>query len=275
MTFLSGPTRPRVFVAVVCCTAAALALAGCDLATSSLRATATDEWLRTYSLEAPGRLEIVNTNGFIEVEQTAGAAVEVRAERIGKGATDEIAREALQRIEIREDVSPNGVRLETRLPGGGGILSGGGAEVRYRVKVPAGTDVSLRTTNGRIVANGLDGRVVARSTNGGITGRGLAGPVEARTTNGAIEIEVESVVEDGVELGTTNGAIRLRLPESARGDLRARVQNGSIAVSGLDVEQVGETSRRRFEGRLGGGGPRIELSTTNGGIRVEGRGAGR
>jgi hypothetical protein len=269
MTCLCAPERPRPLAAVLICVAAIVALAGCDLATSGFRSTATDEWTRTYPLEAPGRLEIVNTNGFIEVERTQGAAIEVRAERVGKGATDEAAREALQRIEIREDVSADGVRLETRLPGGG-FLSGGG-EVRYRVSVPAGTDVRLRTTNGRIVVTGLDGPLVARTTNGGITGRGLAGAVEARTTNGAIEVDVETVAQEGMELGTTNGAIRLRLPGTARADIRARVQNGSINVSDLDVDRVGETDRRRFEGRLHGGGPRIDLSTTNGGIRIEGK----
>jgi hypothetical protein len=37
------------------------------------------------------------------------------------------------------------------------------------------------------------------------------------------------------------------------------------------METVGESSKRRLEARLNGGGPQIELSGTNGGIRIASR----
>jgi hypothetical protein len=36
--------------------------------------------------------------------------------------------------------------------------------------------------------------------------------------------------------------------------------------------EVTEQSRRRVEGKMNGGGVNIELKTTNGGIRIRGRG---
>jgi hypothetical protein len=39
----------------------------------------------------------------------------------------------------------------------------------------------------------------------------------------------------------------------------------------LAVESTGEKNRRRLEGRLNGGGSRVELATTNGGIHITGR----
>jgi hypothetical protein len=48
----------------------------------------------------------------------------------------------------------------------------------------------------------------------------------------------------------------------------ARVTNGGINTTGLDFEMTGQQSRRRFEGTLNGGGARVTLQTTNGGVRV-------
>ena len=39
----------------------------------------------------------------------------------------------------------------------------------------------------------------------------------------------------------------------------------------LALQQTGEKSHRRLDGQLNGGGSRVELSTTNGGIRITGR----
>ena len=46
--------------------------------------------------------------------------------------------------------------------------------------------------------------------------------------------------------------------------------NGGISADGLSIETT-ESSRRRLEGRLNGGGPQIRLEGTNGGIRIASR----
>jgi DUF4097 and DUF4098 domain-containing protein YvlB len=108
--------------------------------------------------------------------------------------------------------------------------------------------------------------------NGGIKGDGLSGHIEANTTNGGVEIGLASVSDGGVRLETVNGGVQLQLPRTAKADISARVVNGGVRVDeDLGLEQIGEKSRRRREGRLNGGGSRIELSTTNGGIRIAGR----
>jgi DUF4097 and DUF4098 domain-containing protein YvlB len=143
--------------------------------------------------------------------------------------------------------------------------------VRYWVSVPSSARVKVHNTNGRVTLLGLAGPVEARTTNGGVKGTGLKGSVEASTTNGGIDVDVEHLDVDGVSLETTNGGVRLSLPPDAKADISARVTNGGIDTGSLDVETIGESSRRRLEGRLNGGGPRVRLETTNGGIRVASR----
>lgn len=243
---------------------AGMASAACELAVASFKAEAKDEWTRSYPLGPGGTLEIGNTNGAIEVSQSSGSTVEIRAERVAKAASEEAARDLLKQIEIREDVSASRVRLETKSPTG---IRWGGFEVRYDVKVPAGTAVKVDNTNGRIRLTDLSGAVNAETTNGGVSGTGLTGGVRATTTNGGIELEVSAVHADGIALETTNGGVKLDLPADAKADIDASCVNGGIS-SDLPLEKNGDSNRRSLRGRLNGGGPRVSLETVNGGVRI-------
>ena len=147
-------------------------------------------------------------------------------------------------------------------------MIGVAVEVKYHVRVPETALVRARVTNGEIAASALAGRLVATNVNGAITGRHLKGGVEARTVNGAVTIDVESLGDELIDLRTVNGALELTLPESARANLSATVANGVIDTTGLVLDLMGEQTRRRVRGRLNGGGAPIELTTTNGPIRV-------
>ena len=95
----------------------AILFAGCDLSLGHLAARATDEWTRTYPLSPGGEVRIVNTNGKVEIEGVDGSTVEVRAERIARGATDAAARECIQETMYALEIDP---------PAGGGVVT-----VRY------------------------------------------------------------------------------------------------------------------------------------------------
>jgi DUF4097 and DUF4098 domain-containing protein YvlB len=253
----------------------ALALAlpftvACDIVGGFDAQRESEPWSKTYTLQAGGRVEITNVNGRIELTGGDGDTVEISAEKIGKGSSVEAAREMLKRIEIREDVAPDRVHVETRLNRSSGFNMGNG-EVRYTVRVPAGANVKLVTVNGGIEVENVRGRAELETTNGGIVARRLTGGLDASTTNGGVEAELDALAADGVQMECTNGGLRLRLPRDARADVSARVANGGINVDGLELDIVGEQTRRRLEGRLNGGGARVRLEGTNGGIRISGR----
>jgi hypothetical protein len=261
---VAAPRRLAVFVLPL-----AVALAGCDLSLGNLSARATEEWTHTYPLSAGGEIRIVNTNGRIDIEAAEGSTLEVRAERIAKGATDSAARELLPRIVIKENVTPDRVTLETERMNG--IMIGAGFEVRYHVRAPKHALVNVTNTNGQVSVAGIGGKVVAHTTNGGVKGTALTGGVDARSTNGGVSIEMASVGPDRISLETTNGGVTLMLPETAKATVSASCTNGGISVGSLDNFEVSEKSRRHLEGRLNGGGTEIELQTTNGGIRLRSR----
>jgi len=247
-----------------------LVLSACDLSVGSLTGRATEEWTRSYPLSAGGEIRIGNTNGRVEIEGVDGSTVEVRAEKIARGATDTGAQELLPRIKIIEDVQPNRVSVETERMNG--IMIGASFEVRYHVRAPRGAVVDVTTTNGGIGLTGLAGKIQAHTTNGGVTAKEIGGGIDARSTNGGVSIDLASLGADPISAHTTNGGVTLFLPDSAKADVSAACTNGGILVAPELTLAVTEQSRRRLEGKFNGGGTHIDLQTTNGGVRIKTRG---
>lgn len=246
-----------------------VAAGGCDIAIADHSEKVTSEWTKTFEIGPGGRFEVSNVNGKVQVLPADGTTVEVVAKKIGSGATPEAAKEALERIQIAESVSGNSVKVETKLDRGN--WSRGGGSVEYTVRVPRSVEVKAVTVNGGVDVRGIEGRVVAEATNGGVRAREIGGPIEASTTNGGVDVELTRVAPEGAKLECTNGGIELRLPKDAQASISARVTNGGIDTGGLAIQAVGESSRRRLNGNLNGGGPRISLEGTNGGIRIAAR----
>jgi DUF4097 and DUF4098 domain-containing protein YvlB len=266
-------SRFRQLVQVSALMFVAVGVSGCDIAVDGhgglnfdFAGKAQDEWSRTYTVAAGGRFELINVNGQISAEATDGAAIEVKAERSAKAGSDDAAREMLGKIEMREEVGEGRVRVEVRVP----RFSGGEHQVKWTVKVPRGTAVDLRTVNGGVKLDRLQGDIRARTTNGGITGSALQPTgLDAAVTNGGVVIELATAISSGTfQIEAVNGGIELRLPPDSKADITGRCVNGGIAVNDLPVATIGEQSRRRLEGTLNGGGAKITLETVNGGLRL-------
>ena len=272
MTSMPRRVRAAPLLLPLAIAGASVASTGCDLAMQHYSEKQTAEWRKTYDLKPGGRIEIRNVNGRIEVQPSTGSAVEVVAEKSANGASVEAAKEALSGIDIQDTASPDEIRIVTKVSrAGGGLFGGGNQMVHYTVKVPASAEAIFATINGGVELTGLKGRVTAEATNGGVRARDISGPLDASTTNGGVEVELAAVADSGVKLECVNGGIELKLPSTAKANISARISNGGINASGLAIETVGESSKRRLEGRLNGGGPQIELSGTNGGIRISSR----
>ena len=91
------------------------------------------------------------------------------------------------------------------------------------------------------------------------------GVLDGVTTNGGISAQLTEVDGD-VSLRTTNGAVTLRLPEDLRATVDIATSNGGIH-SDLEVEG-GEKTRRSLTGDINGGGGRLYVRSTNGGVKI-------
>ncbi len=259
--------RLRRLAAALLVIAAGVSLAGCNLSIDN-KAEARSEWKKSFTLAKGGTFEIRNTNGLIEVSPGDGDQISVTAVRIAKAATEAEAKDAAEKIEIRETVSGDSIIIDSKFPVGG--MFGNNRQVKFHVRAPRGTTLRLSNTNGEIEITDMTGEIRLDTTNGSVKASGLSGPTHASTTNGAVSLDFASIPAEGVSAETTNGGVVVRIPKDAKARINARVSNGGIETDGLALA-ITEQSRRRLDATLNGGGGDIRLETTNGGITIRGK----
>lgn len=259
-----------------------LTTSACDIKTSSsgdfsmslAAGKAEDTWARTYKLADKGRFELINVNGRITAEPTDGTEVVVEAHRTAKATSEDAAKELLAQLEIREEAGTASVRLESRPPRLTGMK---GHEIEWTIKVPKHVVLDLRTTNGGVRLNNLANEIHAKTTNGGVKGTDIDPSVfEGSAVNGGVDLELRAPIEDGdsIEMETVNGGVTLALPAESKATINARCVNGGVRADDLNIKKDQDDSssdydrKRRLSGTMNGGGGKVNLSTTNGGVRL-------
>jgi DUF4097 and DUF4098 domain-containing protein YvlB len=254
-----------------------LVLSGCDI--EDFSGTRYDrDFHYDFPLNAGGKLAVETFNGGIEVSGWDQNHVEISGTKYGP--TQELA----DQVEVSIDHSPASVSVRVQRPS----VHRGNMGARFVIRVPRTALVDyLTTSNGGIRITDAAGPARLRTSNGGIRVAGLSGGLEAHTSNGGITAELDQV--DGeVRLESSNGSIEVRLPQSLREGVRAHTSNGGITVrlpegvdarvsahtsnahvtSDFDVRMQGAIERHHLEGVIGKGGPLLDLSTSNGSIRL-------
>ena len=131
-------------------------------------------------------------------------------------------------------------------------------------------DVIAHSSNGHIHAEGLRGGFDARTSNAGVNARVARADrsIRIETSNGGVELTLPDGLSSDVRVSTSNSGITVRLPAPARARILARTSNSSIS-SDFDLKMHGEVGKNHVDGEIGsGGGPLIDLATSNGGIRL-------
>jgi DUF4097 and DUF4098 domain-containing protein YvlB len=229
---------------------------------------AKEAWTRTYQVNAGATVELREANGRIHVEAVDGHEVSINATRIAKGPNDEAAKSALADVRINESATADKVDIDSN--SAIGVSFRVSRRVDYDVKMPRDAQLTIKTTNGEIRVRSVAGFVKIETVNGDIELTGVERGADVSAINGRVQIEMASVGEGGVRCKTTNGQIVVTLPANAKATLAARVVNGVVHTENLSVASS-ESSFRRLDATLGGGGPEIRLDTTNGEVRIVGK----
>jgi len=228
---------------------------------------------RTVPLPAGGSFSISNVNGSIDIVGWDREEVRISARKITSGPA-----ENLRQVAISLDLAPGSVSVSTHYPEGSGVE----VNVEYQVRVPARVLLgSVTTVNGSVAVHDVSGEGSLATVNGNVTLSRSAGLFSARATNGNLALELLSL-DGGVaprrdasrgssrlalSAQTINGSVVLALPASAGAELDARTQNGDFS-SELPLLAHTSAAGRSIRGRVGSGGPLLQLRTVNGSIRL-------
>lgn len=275
---------------------ALLALAGCDVSDFGPSDRFKEDFHITMKPHA--RLDLQNDNGEVEISGWDQDSVDITG--VKYSATEEGLKDlkvdvresgdAIQIRTVRHSLHFNqGARYTVRLPKTMAldriVTSNGpvrihdmtaGATVRTSngpVNVENLTGhLDAETSNGPVEIDSVRGKVVVRTSNGRIRAREIDGGVEATTSNGPVDIALSARPKAGIKVDTSNGPVTIELPAdtSARLDARSNTSvNSEFSVDGESTDHSGH----RLEGNIGGGGPSIEVNTSNGPIHIRKTGA--
>ena len=91
--------------------------------------------------------------------------------------------------------------------------------------------------------------------------------MKLETTNGGIDLTMDALEDNEIRASTSNGGITVKLPARISARIRARTSHSSIHTD-FDVRRETESGKHALDGVIGNGGPTLELTSSNGTIRL-------
>lgn len=276
-----------------------LALIGPAQAQRSSRYDVVDESTvtRTLSFAAGGgrTLDVRNISGFIHVEGTSDATVQMSIRKVIRAQTQADLAEAQR--DVRLDFRDGAPRVEAIVTDRRGHVCGEEwndrgdrwERVRYdvrfdfTVRVPRDAALRLCTINGEdVIVSGTRGDFDVSNVNGLIEMRNVAGSGRAHTVNGPVTVTFTANPKQASSFKSVNGTVDVSFPQGLAADFVMKTFNGGLFTD-FDVQPLastasapGERRNGRFvyraneftRVRVGNGGPEITFETLNGNVRA-------
>jgi Putative adhesin len=106
------------------------------------------------------------------------------------------------------------------------------------------------------------------TSNGSVHAEDVRGGLNASTSNGSMDLELDTPHISELIVSTSNGGITVRLPAATNLSVTAHTSGHDSIHTDFDVTVHGQLTRSRLDGMIRSGGPRIDLRTSNGNIRL-------
>ncbi len=232
--------RKMILLTILALTVVALPACGAYISLNPF--TAEETVTQSFTPGAAPRVVVEMFNGGIDVVTADDNTVKVDVTKRGGGMSQQDAEDDLKNVEVTMTQDGDTIRVVAKRLDQRVDIGNSGASAKLRV--PEGTMLDLRSSNGSIVSAGSVGDVKARTSNGPIDMRSARGQLDLSTSNGPI---------------TINGG---------GGLLNVETSNGRIDITADNVVVIGRTSNGgfRFTGSLAPG--RSEMRTSNGGMDI-------
>ena len=140
----------------------------------------------------------------------------------------------------------------------------GNAQIHVEVRIPYSFNVNIKTDDGDVVVEDLEGELLVATSDGDVFGGAFSGPqINIRTSDG--DIETAEIAADEVYIVTSDGDINLE--DVNAGELRVRTSDGDITAQYLTGASTistsdGDISIRSLEGE------EVQVRTSDGEIKA-------
>lgn len=226
------------------------------------------------------KIEVETFNGHIDVSDSADDEVVVEVKKRASGIDAATASANLNDVHVT--VIQKGDTIQVIAQRASGSHVNCGAEVA--ITAPKRSRLKLKSSNGHVICEGLQGGIQAKTSNASIEVVGSTGPIDVRTSNGGIEIEATGAVVDAhtsnarirfsgsladakQSFKTSNGSIDLKLPPNSQFKYQISTSNAR-ATNDFDPS----TGNKRGQSMAGviGSDPKckIEAHTSNASVSV-------
>ena len=130
---------------------------------------------------------------------------------------------------------------------------------------------NVRTSNGRVTAEGVRGSLQIATSNGSIHASVVKPephrPIKLQTSNGGIDLSMDSLADNEIRASTSNSGITVKLPSMAAAHIHAHTSHSSIHTD-FEMKREEGDGKNSLDGIIGSGGPMVELTSSNGSIRL-------
>jgi DUF4097 and DUF4098 domain-containing protein YvlB len=118
----------------------------------------------------------------------------------------------------------------------------------------------------------VEGGVTVEASYQNVNVRDATGSVTVKNRNGEVVLEFVRPPQKDISISTQYGNVTLQLPSTAPFSIDAHTRYGSINSEFDGLNDVSSNRERSLRGRVGQGGPQINIDVRNGDIRLEKKG---
>jgi hypothetical protein len=239
-----------------------------------------EEWKRDFTVGAHPQLRVQTNDAGVEVRGVPGNTISARivadGRHIGPGE-----------LSVNAQQNGDSVTLQVKIPERHIHFNFSQRSVRIEISVPAITVLDLSSSDGSLRISGIRGDARLGTSDGSIRVDSFDGNLHARTADGSVEVSgrfelLDLSTRDGRisasvwkgsrmngtwNLRTSDGSITLRLPDDLSAFLDAWTGDGHIDLQ-LPIEVSGRVEKNRVRGKIRGGGPTLQIHTSDGSITL-------
>jgi len=235
--------------------AAAVALAGCGV-----RSAANGVFDRTFQVDGPLRLELMNGSGDARITAGNTGEARVHGEFRVKAWSNESGRQRVREFQENPPISQEGNLI--RVGGAGFRRNIRDSSVDYTIVVPPNTEVFVQTGSGDAELSGVKGPAKFMAGSGSVSASAIGGDVQVFAGSGEIQL---SDIQGQAQVTSGSGDMNLK---SVHGELRLQSGSGVVRIAEPGASVVASTGSGKIT--VTGASADLRLRTGSGDITVNG-----